>query len=159
MPGKVTQIAASSSPTSMPSSRASVATTASSSPLGEPALDLAALLRGVAGAVGRDPLGQLRLAACGEVLAGEALDQLDPAAAAQEADRPHALRDQVGEQVGRLRERRAPRPGRLVDQRGVPDRDLALGAGRAVVVDQLEAVADQALGELAAGWRSSPRRG
>ena len=63
MPGKVTQIAASSSPMSIPSSSASVATTASSSPAGEPRLDLAPLLRRVAAAVGRDPRRQLRLAA------------------------------------------------------------------------------------------------
>ena len=59
MPGNVTQIAASSSPMSIPSSSASVATTPSSSPGAEPALDLVALGRRVAGAIGSDPLGEL----------------------------------------------------------------------------------------------------
>ena len=104
----------------------------------EPVLDLAPLLRRVAAAVGRDPRRQLRLPAPLQVFAGEALDQLDPAPAFEEADRPHVLGDQLGQQVGRLRERRAPRPGRLVDQRRVPHRHLAPGPRRAVVVDQLE---------------------
>ena len=114
---------------------------------GQPRLDLAPLLRGVAAAVGRDPRRQLRLAARLQRFAGEALDQLDPAPALEEADRPHAVGDQLGEQVGRLGEGRAPRPGRLVDQRRVPHRDLAAGAGRAVIVDQLEGRADQLLGQ------------
>ena len=74
---------------------------------GEPGLDLAPLLRRVAGAVGRDPRGELGLAELLEAHPREALDQLDPAAAAQEADRPHAVDDQVGEQLGRLGEHRA----------------------------------------------------
>ena len=115
---------------------------------GQPRLDLAPLLRRVAAAVGRDPRRQLRLAARLQRFAGEALDQLDPAPALEEADRPHAVGDQLGEQVGGLRERRAPRPGRLVDQRRVPHRDLAPGPRRAVVVDQLEGRADQPLGQL-----------
>ena len=44
---------------SIPSSSASVETTPSSSPADQPALELAPLLRRVAGAVGRDPLRQL----------------------------------------------------------------------------------------------------
>ena len=114
----------------------------------QPRLDLAPLLRRVAAAVGGDPLRQLRLAAALEVFAGEALDQLDPAPAFEEADRPHPLGDQLGQQVGRLREGRAPRPGRLVDQRRVPHRHLAPGPRRAVVVDQLERRPDQPLGQL-----------
>ena len=147
MPGKVTQIAASSSPTSMPSSSASVATTASSSPPDEPRLDLAPLLRGVAAAVGRDPRRQLRLAARLQRFAGEALDQLDPAPALEEADRPHAMGDQLGQQVRSLAQRRAPRSGRLVDQRRVPHRDLPAGDRRTVVVDELEGRPDQLLGQ------------
>ncbi len=114
---------------------------------GEPRLDLAPLLRGVAAAVGRDPRRQLRLAARLQRFAGEALDQLDPAPALEEADRPHAVGDQLGEQVRRLAQGRAPRPGRLVDQRRVPHRDLAPAARRAVVVDQLERRPDQLLGQ------------
>ncbi len=114
----------------------------------QPRLDLAPLLRRVAAAVGGDPRRQLRLAARRQAVAGEALDQLDPAPALEEADRPHAVRDQLGEQLRRLRERRAPRAARLVDQRRVPHRDLAPGPRRAVVVDQLERLADQPLGQL-----------
>ncbi len=132
---------------SIPSSSASVATTASSSPSESRCLDLAPLLGGVAAAVGRDPRRQLRLAARLQRFAGEALDQLDPAAALEEADRPHAVGDQLGEQVRGLAQGRAPRPGRLVDQRRVPHRDLAPGAGGAVVVDQLERRSDQLLGQ------------
>ena len=75
---------------------------------GERRLDLAALLRRVAGPVGRDPRrrGRGSPSSC-EPHAGEALDQLDPAAAAEEADRPRAVDHQVGEQLGRLGEDRA----------------------------------------------------
>ena len=73
MPGNVTQIAASSSPMSIPSSSASVATTPQQLPRGQPALDLVTLRGRVAGAVGRDPFGQLRFEAVG----GVAHDQLD----------------------------------------------------------------------------------
>src|SRR5689334_10041202 len=82
---------------------------------GEPRLDLAPLLRGIAAAVGGDPLRQLRLAAALEVFAGEALDQLDPAPAFEEADGAHAVADQLGQQIGRLGEGRAPGAGALVD--------------------------------------------
>src|SRR3954447_1837080 len=56
-------------------------------------LDLAALLGRVAGPVGRNPLRQLRTAQLLEPYAGEPLDQLNPASAPQEADRPHSLAD------------------------------------------------------------------
>ncbi len=114
----------------------------------EPRLDLAALLRRVAGPVGRDPVGELAVTLVLEAHLCEALDQLDPAAAAQEADRPHAGGDEVGEQLGRLRERRAPRPEVLVDQRRVPDPDPPPGPRRAVRVDQGERLPDEPLGEL-----------
>ena len=74
----------------MPSSSASVAATASRSPEESCRLDLAALLRRVAGAVGGDAVGQLALPPPRQLVRGEAVDQLDPAAAPHEADRPHA---------------------------------------------------------------------
>src|SRR5207248_697023 len=49
----------------------------------ELSLDVAPLLGRVAGAVGSDPLRQLPLALGGEAVAGQALDQLDPGAAAR----------------------------------------------------------------------------
>ena len=82
-----------------------------------------------------------------EPVAGN-LDQLDPAPAFEEADRPHVLGDQLGEQVRRLAQGRAAHHGRLVEQRRVPHRDLAAGPRRPVVVDQLERRPDQPLGQL-----------
>ena len=158
MPGKVTQIAASSSPTSIPSSRASVATTASSSPLAQPRLDLAPLLRRVAAAVGGDPRRQLRLAAALEVFAGEALDQLDPAPAFEEADRPHPLGDQLGQQVGRLRERRAARaraPRRAAAGSTSPPRARPAAPRRR---RSARTASRPAARPARPGWRSSPRR-
>ena len=143
---------------SIPSSSASVATTASSSPAASRRLDLAPLLRRVAAAVGGDPLGQLGLAAPLQRLAGEALDQLDPAPAFEEADRPHPVRDQLGEQVGRLGERRAPRAARLVDQRRVPHRDLAPGCAARRRRRSARTARRPAARPARPGWRSSPRR-
>ena len=62
--------------------------------LGQPPLDLAPLGRRVAGAVGRDPLGQVGAARVLEAQPREPLDQLDAAARLQEADRAHVARDQ-----------------------------------------------------------------
>ena len=114
----------------------------------QPSLDLAALLGRVAGPVGGDPLGELRAAQLLEPGARKALDQLDSAPAAQEADRPHPLADQVGEQLGGLGEDRAPRHRPRVDDRRIPDPDPAAGARSAVGIDQAEGLADQPLGEL-----------
>ena len=69
---------------------------------GKPRLDVAALLRRVAPAVRRDPLGELRPAQLLEPHPREALDQLDSPPAAQEADRPHSLADEIGQQLRRL---------------------------------------------------------
>ena len=160
VPGKVTQIAASSSPMSMPSSSASVATTASSSPLDQ----APPRSRGAAGACSRR--GRARsasarsgLPALGQLLAREAAGS---ARSRGGSCRKQIVRtswaDQVGEQVGRLGERRAAGPGRLVDQRRVPHRDLAAGPRGAVVVDQLERRCRSAARPARPGWRSSPRR-
>jgi hypothetical protein len=113
---------------------------------GEPGLDLAALLRRVARPVRRDPLGELRPAELLEPHPGEALDQLDPPPAAQEADRSHPLADQIGQQLRGLGQHRAPghRPG--VDDRRVPHPDAARRSRGAIGVDEAEWLADQALG-------------
>ena len=116
----------------------------------EPPLQLAPLLRRVAGAVRRDPLGELRAPAVLERELGEARHQLDGLARLHEDDRPRAAADQLGEQVGGLGERGAPQRERLVGDRRVPHRDRLLRAGRAVAVDHGDVVeARQALGELA----------
>ena len=62
VPGKVTQIAASRSPTSMPELERVGGHHGQQLALGQAALDLAPLLGRVAGAVGRDPLGQVAAA-------------------------------------------------------------------------------------------------
>ena len=131
MPGKVTHRAASRSPTSMPSSSALVATTASRSPSDEALLDLAPLGRRVAGPVGRDPLGQVAAPGLLEPRPREALDQLDAAARLEEADRPHLALDELGEQRGCLRQRRR-RAGRAARRRaaGSTSRSGARPAGR-----------------------------
>ena len=54
--------------------------------------------------------------------------QLDGLARLHEHDRARALAHELGEQVGRLGQRRAPRGELLVDDRRVPHRDRALGA-------------------------------
>src|SRR5690242_11398635 len=70
---------------------------------GELALDLLALGGSVSRAVGRDAIGELVV----EPVAGVAEDQLDALARLYEADRPRPGRDQLGEQLGRLGQRRA----------------------------------------------------
>ncbi len=72
----------------------------------QPLLERAALLRQVARAVGRDPVDELgrRL---GQRPAGGQRDRLGAAAGAHEGQRPGALDDQVGQQLGGLGVRRA----------------------------------------------------
>ena len=89
----------------------------------EAVLDLAALLRRVARAVRGDPRGEVLAPALLQAKAGEALDQLDPLARAQEADRPHALGDEVGQELRALREGRAAALRALVDHGRVPHHD------------------------------------
>jgi hypothetical protein len=72
--------------------------------LGEPALDLAPLLRRIAGPVGSDAIGRGRSSVLLQAHAGELVDQLGGATAAGEADRARARGDQVGEELGRLAE-------------------------------------------------------
>ena len=66
----------------------------------------------------------------------------------QKADRPRAVDDEVGEQLGRLGEDRAAAHRVLVDHRRIPDRDPPLRARGAVGVDERELGAGQPLGEL-----------
>ena len=110
--------------------------------------DLAALLGGVPGAVGRDQRPELGHVPLGEAVAREALDQLYPAAAVEKADRAHSLADESREHVSALGQHRPARPRALVDQRRVPHRDPSRSARRTVGVDERKALAAQALGEL-----------
>ena len=130
--------------------------------VGQARLELAALLGGVAGAVGGDAV--LELGA--QLLAHDARHQLDRLARLDEADRPRPLAHQLGHDVGRLAQRAAAQLQGLVDHRRVPHRDLAPGARRAVLVDephvlqagealgQLDRVGDRRAGEQEAGRRA-----
>ena len=153
VPGKPTEITASSMPTSIPSSSAFVALTPRSSPANEALLDLAALRGRVAGAVGREPGG------VAEAVGRELVDQLGGAAALREHERAQAALDEVGHQLRRLGERARPLAQLLVDQRRVPERDRPLGLRRSVLADHGEVEARQVVRRARRGSRSSPRRG
>ena len=108
-------------------------------------LDLAALLGRVAGAVGREPR-------CGrgvDALGGEAVDQLGRLAALREADRPQASRRELREQAGGVAERARAQAELGVEERRVPDDDLALGSRGRVAVDDRRRLAGQLERELA----------
>ena len=113
--------------------------------LDEPPLDLAPLLRRVAGAVRREPGRGRRV----EPIAGEAVDQLGRLAALREADRAQAASDEPGEQPRRLAERARPQPELGVEQRRVPERDRPLGARRRIVLDDGRLLARERARELA----------
>ena len=100
----------------------------------ETPLDLLALAGGVASAIGRDPLGQLRL----QTVHGVTQDQLHALARFHEADRPRTGGDQFREQLRGLRQSRAAQAERLVDQRRVPHRHPPGSGGRAVAVHECE---------------------
>ncbi len=122
----------------------------------EAPLELAALLGGVAGAVGSDELGELRVGVF-EVGDEQLVEDLDALARLHEADQPRAVAHEPREQLGGLGERRAALAEVLVGERWVPDRDLAPRRGRAVDVDQAEVLQPrQALGQL---YRVGDRRG
>ena len=87
--------------------------------LREPALDVVALGRGVAGAIGSDAVSDLGV----EPVERVAQDQLDAFARLHEADRARAGADEVREQLGRLVESRAAHPQVLVEQWRIPHRD------------------------------------
>ncbi len=72
----------------------------------QPPLQFAALLPQVTGPVGGHPVDQLRHRP-GQRPAGRRGDRLGPAAGPHEGQGPHSLDDRVGQQVGRLHQRRA----------------------------------------------------
>ena len=111
--------------------------------LGEAPLDLAALLDGVARAVGREP----RVVA--EPVGREAVDQLGRLAALGEGERAKAALDECRLELRSLRERRSAQPELDIEQRRVPEDDGALGAGRCVVPDHRHRRPEQRLAELA----------
>ena len=77
------------------------------------------------------------------------MDQLGRLAALREADRPQAARRELGEEPRRVAERARAQPELGVEQRRVPDDDLALGARRRVRVDDGRRLAGQLERELA----------
>ena len=109
--------------------------------LGQPGLDLAALLGGVSGAVGRDPRRQLGRVQQ-QALAGVAVHQLAGLARLREHDRAQPARDQPHHQRCGLAQRAGADAQLGVQQRRVPDAHVALGGRRPVLVDH---------GQLAAG--------
>ena len=115
---------------------------------GELGLDLAPLLGRVAGAVGRDPRRQPGLAVLLEPARVKRWISSIPRRLRRKQIVRAPLDDQVGEQLGGLRERRAAGHRLLVDQRRVPDRDPPLRARRAVGIDERERRPDEPLGEL-----------
>ncbi len=129
----------------MPSSSASVAATPSSSPFDEPPLDVAPLLRRVAGTVRSEPLRRRGVDAIG----GHAVDQLRLLAALREADRAQIALDELGHDPRRVAERARADPELGVEQLRVPQRDRPLGARRGVVADRRCVDAEQRVRELA----------
>ena len=131
--------------------------------LEEPALDVAALLRRVAGAVGLNAVGGPGVALV-EAAADGAEDELRRLAGRREGDHARAGQHGLAGHVGRFCERAAA--GALVGvfERRVPEDDGALVARGAVVFHSRERQADQPLGEsLGLGDRRrgehEPRRG
>ncbi len=123
----------------------------------QPALQLAPLLGGVAGAVGRDQLGQLGVPGRRQLVLDEAAQQLDALARLHEADRARAVAHESREQLGRLAQGGAACAQRRVGQRRVPHRDPPSRRGGAVVVDQRDVLQSrEALGQFE---RVGDRRG
>ena len=120
--------------------------------LDETALDLAALLRRVAGAVRSEPARRRTV----EALRREAVDELRRLAALGEADRPQPTRRELREQPRGIPERARAQPELRVEERRVPDHDLALGPCGRVLIDDRRGLAGQLQRELA---RVRDRRG
>ncbi len=113
--------------------------------LDEAALDLAALLRRVARPVGREPPRGLGA----DPLGREAVDELGRLAALREADRPQSALDERGEQPRRVTEGARALPQLFVQERRVPEHDIALGVRRRVRLDDRCVLTREREGELA----------
>jgi len=112
----------------------------------ELALDLATLLRCVAGAVGLDAVGGAGVAVL-EPAPRSGVDQLGGLARGSEADQTRAVEDRLGDHVARLGQRAPPRAHVGVHERRVPEDGCALGVRRAVLRDCAERQTDKLLGE------------
>ena len=109
----------------------------------EPSLDLAPLLRRVAGPVGREP----RVVA--EPVGGEAVHELGCLAALRERERPQAPLDECRLQLRRLGERGPAQAELGIEQRRVPEHDRPAGPRGRVGVDHGDVRSEQAAAELA----------
>jgi hypothetical protein len=110
-------------------------------------LQLAPLLGQVAGPVGPDPAGEAAVD-LGHPAAGEGGDQLGRLARAGEAQGAHPGLHGRGQPGRGLGVGAAPQPGRLVQQRRLPEGEVDRPAWGAVLGDRLDGQADQAAGQL-----------
>ena len=145
VPGKPTEMAQSRRPMSIPSSSASVAVTPRSSPSTSRRSISRRCSARVAGAVRSEPARRRDVDALGR----EAVDQLGRLAALREADRPQTAGRELREEPRGVAERARAQPELGVEQRRVPDDDLALGARGRVAVDDGRRLAGQLERELA----------
>ena len=113
--------------------------------LDQATFDLAALLRRVPRAVWGEPARRRDV----QALRGEAVDELGGLAALGEADRPQPARRQLGEESCGISERARAEPELGVEERWVPDHDLAFRARRGVLIDDRRGFTDQLERELA----------
>src|SRR5439155_7818707 len=109
---------------------------------GQAALDLSALLGGVAGTVRREP----RVVA--ETLGCEAVDQLGGLARLREGEGAQAALDELRLQFRGLGEWGAPQAELLVEERRVPEDDRSLRPRRGIVADHGQRQAEQLEPEL-----------
>ena len=117
----------------------------------EAALDLAAVLGQVAGAVGLDAVADVAAAALCQALPHAQRDGLGRAPRPRERQRPGAVDEQVRHDVGGLRHGgpahgRAVLAGQVGQQAGLPQGDGAFADRRAVVEHRLHGLADQPRG-------------
>ena len=152
VPGKPTEIAQSSRPMSIPSSSASVAVTPSRSPSSR----RCSISRRCAGRVSRAIGGEPQRGGRIDAVGGEAVDQLGCLPALREADRPRARRDQLGEESRCVRKSAAAQPELGIEERRIPEHDLALRTWSAVRLDHGGRPAGERRGKLA---RIGDRRG